>query len=320
MMTSDDEWTTVQRSTRKKGWRTQNANKIKKSMNIQKALMANDSNAASKERETQMEEVHYSIEECMKAFQMENDGFYTNMLQQFLNIVFPNNTDELYDLFINPSKVNKYPNKTFDLDYEIVCYGIGNFENRNSPSMLQLACILLLQRQLSTLTNVKLYYYEPLMTSVEQIILETKYSNVFIIPQNERGKRTVSKPTLFYMPHCPMRLYNNVLWSNWDFIFSKSEWILFFGNSFHSYFDRIIPKDCTNGMISLLPYCKEIHCYDKKKKKHSWHDRYKNTNEILWNMEKAFNDCLFVYFDTSDIHNNIPERPMEHIGKESEIF
>jgi SRR1 len=50
------------------------------------------------------------------------------------------------------------------------------------------------------------------------------------LPSNA-GKTETDGTTLFYMPHCPYRLYVNVLWANWDNLDS----IAILGNSFSSY-------------------------------------------------------------------------------------
>jgi hypothetical protein len=36
-----------------------------------------------------------------------------------------------------------------------------------------------------------------------------------VMEENDEGKRRVRGPTAFFMPHCPMRLYSNLLWANW---------------------------------------------------------------------------------------------------------
>ncbi|KAK3753267.1 hypothetical protein QZH41_015210, partial [Actinostola sp. cb2023] len=46
------------------------------------------------------------------------------------------------------------------------------------------------------------------------------------------AKRSVSQPTLFYMPHCSKLLYNNVLWANWG---PSLKNVVIFGNGFSSY-------------------------------------------------------------------------------------
>jgi len=68
--------------------------------------------------------------------------------------------------------------------------------------------------------------------------------------------------TLFYMPHCPMRLYSNTLWANWDPKLLCEGRIIIFGNSFKAYDDRIISfqqkKDSTNAIFPLLSFINEV--------------------------------------------------------------
>lgn len=118
-----------------------------------------------------------------------------------------------------------------DDDYEIhqiVCYGIGNFSRTSghffSASLWQLALVLTLQATF----DVPLLYYDPCTTKLEIEFLERM--GVQVLSNNEKGERT-SACTLFFMPHCPSGLYENVLWSNWGHL----ETILLFGNSLKSY-------------------------------------------------------------------------------------
>ena len=80
-----------------------------------------------------------------------------------------------------------------------------------------------------------MYYFEPLMTVEESIVLEKLDIN--IIAENERGGRSVIDEggCLFFMPHCPMTLYTNLLHANWDCLRENN--ILIFGNSLSSYID-----------------------------------------------------------------------------------
>ena len=39
--------------------------------------------------------------------------------------------------------------------------------------------------------------------------------NCTFLPVNEYGRRTVDRPTLFFMPRCPINLVDNVLAANW---------------------------------------------------------------------------------------------------------
>jgi len=61
------------------------------------------------------------------------------------------------------------------------------------------------------------------------IIFINIYLNPYTLLKQE-GKRTVTKPTLFYMPHCGKALYNNLLWANWHI--DKLKYVTILGNSF----------------------------------------------------------------------------------------
>lgn len=73
--------------------------------------------------------------------------------------------------------------------------------------------------------------FDPVMGEIERAILAKLGCGVIEI--NEQGKRCCCgpiegtegkqkglearcRPTLFFMPHCPMRLYSNLLWANWS--------------------------------------------------------------------------------------------------------
>lgn len=234
---------------------------------------------------------------------------------------------------------------------EIVCYGIGNFytariDNYN-PSLIQLACIIALRDMLterykeiaessskyekdrSELSSnpISLVYFEPFIVPIEREVL--LHFDVKIIDKNEQGKRKINTEnrnsenlkdcTLFYMPHCPMRLYSNVLWANWseELIFNR---ILLLGNSFKAYDDRIISSsrklgDKTNAIFPLLPFIHEQSIFLKQTSKQQ--------NEISNNdLEKAFNDCVVISFQ-NDKGKPFPPQPEEYFIQETtteEIF
>lgn len=92
---------------------------------------------------------------------------------------------------------------------EIVCYGIGQF-SQSVTSRYQFAFLLLLRDHL----KAKLFLYDPILS-----ILETSLSdqlNFQCIKINEEGKRLINCDTLFFLPHCPKQLLNNILWTNWN--------------------------------------------------------------------------------------------------------
>lgn len=101
----------------------------------------------------------------------------------------------------------------------IVCYGVGNFAHRHcSASLWQLACALLLRDRL----QASMVFFDPCTTEFERVVLSER--QVEVLTENERGRRIVTAPTLFFMPHCPLRLYENVLETNWPKL--ESLWII----------------------------------------------------------------------------------------------
>jgi len=164
--------------------------------------------------------------------------------------------------------------------------------------------------------QVPIYYYEPCILPEERDLLETVF-HVAVLESNEFGKlrvqsmrrqdgekasatttsmKSVSK-SLFYMPHCPMRLYCNVLWSHWESLDST----IIYGNSFHSYDERTLSEegrtDPTNGILRIIPCTNEIPI------KLRGNRRGDELYDALNHLETAFNDCNIISFmvdETSD--------------------
>ncbi|KAJ2750092.1 hypothetical protein GGI19_005298 [Coemansia pectinata] len=91
---------------------------------------------------------------------------------------------------------------------EIVCYGIGSLSTQ--VSQWQLALALLINQYL----NVDICAFDPVAIAADCETLGR--FGISIIAENEEAKRTVTKRTLFFMPHCEEFLYNNVLAANWS--------------------------------------------------------------------------------------------------------
>ena len=63
-------------------------------------------------------------------------------------------------------------------------------------------------------TAPNFFFFDPVLSKLETSLLLTEFG-ASIITQNEEGKRKVKRRTLFFMPHCDLWLYSNVLWANW---------------------------------------------------------------------------------------------------------
>ena len=55
--------------------------------------------------------------------------------------------------------------------------------------------------------------FDPVLSESEKEILSRL--NLSVGQINEEGKFPISENTVFYFPHCPKHLPNNLLWSNW---------------------------------------------------------------------------------------------------------
>lgn len=117
---------------------------------------------------------------------------------------------------------------------KIICLGLGNFaQNPHSvsaqiASKFQLSFLLALLKTFSVQGHV----FDPVLTKCEKEILtalgfETPEENLEGRYQVEEDQ---DKYTLFYLPHCPKQLTNNILWANWESLQN----CVIIGNSFNS--------------------------------------------------------------------------------------
>ena len=174
---------------------------------------------------------------------------------------------------------------------------------------------------------VKMLFFEPIMTELERTILNDALC-VDIIETNERGKRQAQsngKRTLFYMPHCPMRLYSNVLWANWgEPLWSGN--VVVYGNNFHGYDDRILSNeertDPTNAVLKIIPHLVANQINGLTSNASGGVE-----SDLLVKMENAFNDCVVMTFDSAKDDESeegeegrdccfFPDRPKEHVFDE----
>ena len=222
---------------------------------------------------------------------------------------------------------------------EIVCYGIGNFAAGSrfasacSAPLLQLALALVIREALAEAASetedrwasqqaaVRTLYFEPLMTPVESKLLEN--FRVEVIAKNERGKRRIaasqsggSTRTLFYMPHCPMRLYSNVLRENWDPSVLLGGDVVFLGNDFRAYDDRTLHAteraDPTNAVLKIIPYLVSRRVGGLLSTDGGVH----GSGDVLAKLESAFNDSVVQWFVERRSDATWPEQPSECVHVE----
>mgnify|MGYP003387220443 CR=1 FL=1 len=118
-------------------------------------------------------------------------------------------------------------------ELNIVVLGIGNYLGSYS-SFIQLVMVVVLSRALSsTATPICVSIFDPLLT-IEECRLCRDILSFTMEMENKRGKVVASSTsivTMFYMPHCPYQIYNNILWANWH----NLDRILIIGNRYVDY-------------------------------------------------------------------------------------
>ena len=198
--------------------------------------------------------------------------------------------------------------------HQLVCYGIGNFSHTSlsyySASLWQLACSMCIRDVLSLeFRDVSVVFYDPCSTVFEETFL-TAQLHATVLRENEEGNRPAKGvPTLFYMPHCPMNLYENVVWTNWEEFCSRTP-IVLVGNSLRNHCESlraINTNDCP-CIKTLRPWIQEKRLDDMTTAAKA------RKSDLPGNFLGAFNDTYLVYVAKKDGESQVwPERPYETI-------
>ena len=197
--------------------------------------------------------------------------------------------------------------------YQIVAYGIGNFSQSGSTyysaALWQLALAVCLQTHFPTTSHgdysqaqpCTLVFFDPCSTDFEKLFLSQRLVHCQLLTVNDRGQYPVQTNvrTLFFMPHCPAQLYENVVACNFD---ALHENILVLGNSLRGLAER----RCADGtqlqlyacLNALQPYLHETQLQASSTECH----------QAPGNLEGAVNDTYLCWFRKDDTHD-WPPRP-----------
>uniref|UniRef100_A0A182P3W2 SRR1 domain-containing protein n=1 Tax=Anopheles epiroticus TaxID=199890 RepID=A0A182P3W2_9DIPT len=93
---------------------------------------------------------------------------------------------------------------------QLICLGLGNFLDC-TIARYQLAFIRCVRSQ--TNLPIKGQFFDPVFTQPEVDTLHALGES--ILHENLEGKHAVERKTLFFLPHCPKQIVNNLLWKNW---------------------------------------------------------------------------------------------------------
>lgn len=163
----------------------------------------------------------------------------------------------------------------------VFCLGLGSFaQNSNLTSLVasryQLAFLLSWIKILKTTATTpqttspdvpQTLVFDPVLSlSEKKILRELKFNTS---EENLEGcylVNSVSKSnlTVFYLPHCPKQLLNNILWTNWD----RLDRILILGNSISGIISNLLNKQLEN--LKYIQSASEF-CHEKTLKNNFQH-------------------------------------------------
>lgn len=160
---------------------------------------------------------------------------------------------------------------------ELVVLGVGSIAD-SEVSRCQISLALLLKKIFSSIKEVLVY--DPVLSTMECSTLTTLGCTP--ISQDEEGRRRAHMPTIFYMPHCGIGLYNNLLQENADPWCLG--WVSVLGNSFEKYHDAWSrsPKDSGPQPDTLL--------------KLQRHSKEYSVDPVSFPLMSAFNDMSWHLF------------------------
>ncbi|XP_065169454.1 SRR1-like protein isoform X1 [Atheta coriaria] len=136
---------------------------------------------------------------------------------------------------------------------ELICFGIG-YVSDSMISRYQLALILIL-KEVYNIAKVKIC--DPILTSNDFLVLE--HFEIEIIKENIEAKYIAHDYTLFYLPHCPKQLSNNLLWANWSK--NSLENCIIISNSFQSLIENNTKQNLIDNaqfVYKISPFVQEI--------------------------------------------------------------
>lgn len=186
----------------------------------------------------------------------------------------------------------------------VVCLGLGHFSSCPT-ARAQLAFLLALTRTVEQLTVVQLQ--DPAFTDPEAAFLRSL--DFQVIPENVEGRfsTTAAQPSLYYLPHCPKTLTNNLLLSNWTPEQLQNSVIVC--NSFQALLVNTLERDIEKE----ARHVKRIHEYTKEieyKSSERHFDSFNDTSIHLFerqSIERIVDPAFWVVAEEDTVTETDPE-------------
>ncbi|KAI9906277.1 hypothetical protein PsorP6_002915 [Peronosclerospora sorghi] len=122
----------------------------------------------------------------------------------------------------------------------------------------------------------------------------SEHFHLTVLQENEHAQLRISRPTVFFMPHCAHILYHNVLACNWG---PALQHLLIIGNSSSAYTDRLhhtLDEQSPHLLVTVSPYVHEV----------PLSYAVASTDEAFARYHAAFHDLSLHAF---------PSTPVEHV-------
>ena len=99
---------------------------------------------------------------------------------------------------------------------EVVVYGLGSLDmGMTKSSKYQFALTVAIVEEIAKFGRLdRVHFFDPVFTACDRAIIEGQSPKFSVMRENEDCKRSITRKTLFYMPHCEKHHYNNLLRAN----------------------------------------------------------------------------------------------------------
>ncbi|KAG8190597.1 hypothetical protein JTE90_017862 [Oedothorax gibbosus] len=215
---------------------------------------------------------------------IQKDLYYSTFFSTFIENLNQALNNILQPLKHHPTEIMNVTDNFNNLDIsssnevDIVCYGLGHFITC-MIARYQLAFLLSLKEVLHADTVT---VFDPVFLVEEKCFL--KELGFDVLEVNEEAKRPIFRKTIFFMPHCDLPLYDNLLSANWNENGLPN--LIIIGNSFQNYFLKTPEREL------------------KRKAKYvfySWEIVTENTICNNFQFTDVFNDLSVHYFQSKDL-------------------
>ncbi|KAJ4479214.1 SRR1-domain-containing protein [Lentinula aciculospora] len=121
--------------------------------------------------------------------------------------------------------------------YTVTCLGLGSPETSDN-ARAQLAFLLKTCDCFNIQNYTKISIYDPVFTEEDKLLFVQLGICVMDPRETHQFNATVEEPTILYMPHCDLALYEDVLTANWSL--ERLGNILFICNHFDDYIQKLV--------------------------------------------------------------------------------